>query len=154
MPTQTTKLAELLKAGRFALVGVAATLIHLGVAQAALATGGLSVFWANALGFVVAFVAGFLGHQYFTFNRTAPFWQAFRRYGVIALGGFIVNNVVLFGLVQAQILSEAVASPAFHHRFQHGSARLLSDRSVRPDLPTNCAPLQSGSRRSCRLRQR
>jgi len=60
MPTQTTKLAELLKAGRFALVGVAATLIHLGVAQAALATGGLSVFWA-------------------------------------------------FGLVQAQILSEAVA---------------------------------------------
>lgn len=109
MQTQTTKLAELLKAGRFALVGVAATLIHLGVAQAALATGGLSVFWANALGFVVAFVAGFLGHQYFTFNRAAPFWQAFRRYGVIALGGFIVNNVVLFGLVQAQILIEAVA---------------------------------------------
>lgn len=109
MPTQTSKLGELLKAGRFAIVGVVATLVHLGVAQGTLATGVVSVFWANTLGFVVAFVAGFLGHQFFTFNRTAPFWQAFRRYGVIAVGGFIVNNVVLFGLVQAQILNEATA---------------------------------------------
>ena len=109
MRMKTNKLGELLKAARFAIVGLAATLIHLGVAQGALAAGLATVFWANTLGFIVAFVAGFLGHQYFTFNQTAPFWQAFRRYGVIAVGGFIVNNVVLFGLVQGNILSEAVA---------------------------------------------
>lgn len=104
-----SSIAELLKAARFAIVGVVATLVHLAVAQGALATGLASVFWSNALGFVVAFVAGFLGHQYFTFNQSSPFWQSFRRYGVIAVAGFTVNNVVLFGLVRGNILSEAVA---------------------------------------------
>ncbi|MEL6641038.1 MAG: GtrA family protein [Pseudomonadota bacterium] len=106
---KTNKLGELLKAARFAIVGAVATLVHLGVAQGVLAAGIATVFWSNALGFGVAFLAGFLGHHYFTFTQTAPFWQAFRRYGVIAVAGFIVNNVVLFGLVQSGVLNEAVA---------------------------------------------
>jgi putative flippase GtrA len=102
-------ISELLRAGRFALVGLGATLIHLAVAQAALAMDVLSPLSANLLGFCVAFVAGFLGHHHFTFERSAAFGTAFRRYGVIALIGFLVNNVVLIGLTRGGYLGEATA---------------------------------------------
>ena len=109
MQISSRNVSELLRAGRFAIIGGLATLVHLVFAQVALAIGGISLTGANTFGFVCAFVAGFLGHQYFTFSSTAPFWQAFRRYGVIAIAGFAVNNIVLFGLVNAGLLTKEVS---------------------------------------------
>ncbi|MFD2740138.1 GtrA family protein [Sulfitobacter aestuarii] len=102
-------LSELLGALRFAIVGAGATLVHLLCAQLALATGVVPLALSNVIGFAVAFVAGFAGHQYYTFAGTAPLARAFRRYGIIALVGFLINNVVLFGLVAAGIVSKATA---------------------------------------------
>ena len=95
--------------GRFGIVGLAATAIHLAVAQAALLFAGLSPFAANVAGFLVAFLAGFAGHQWFTFRSATPLRQAFRRYGAIALTGFAVNNIILAGLVATGFVSEALA---------------------------------------------
>lgn len=95
--------------GRFGLIGVAATLTHLGVAQAALALMPESVWLANLIGFVIAMLVGFFGHQYFTFGGKAPFWQAFWRYFLIAIAGFAVNNGVLVGLVGLGLVAKPVA---------------------------------------------
>lgn len=88
---------EVGKAVRFGVVGVGATLTHLAVAQTALAVG-LSPLIANVIGFTMGFLTGLLGHHHFTFPGTGPFGRAFRRYGVIALAGFGINNAVLLGL--------------------------------------------------------
>lgn len=96
------------KVVRFGLVGLTATLIHLAVAQIALLAG-MPPEMANANGFVVAFLAGLVGHYRFTFPGTGSFGRAFWRYGVIALAGFAVNNVVLFGLEASGWVSAQVS---------------------------------------------
>lgn len=108
MPTRPHVAHEVRQAGRFGLVGLAATLLHLTLAQAALwlGTGPLA---GNLIGFVAAFVLGLLGHYHFTFPGRGPFGRALRRYGAIAVAGFLVNNVVLIGLVALGWVSEAAA---------------------------------------------
>ena len=100
--------AEAGTAARFGLVGIAATLTHLVVAQGALALG-LSPVASNIVGFIAAFVTGLVGHYHFTFPGTGSFGRAFRRYGVIALAGFLFNNVVLIGLMATGRVSEQVS---------------------------------------------
>jgi putative flippase GtrA len=100
--------AEAGTAARFGLVGAGATLTHLAVAQAVLAMG-LSPVASNIIGFAVAFLAGLVGHYHFTFPGTGSFGRAFRRYGVIALGGFLFNNVVLIGLMATGRVSEQIS---------------------------------------------
>lgn len=96
------------KAARFGLVGAAATLMHLVAAQAVLATGVAPVA-ANAAGFAAAFGLGLLGHYHFTFRAAGPFARALRRYGVIAIGGFLVNNLALAALVASGRVGDGVA---------------------------------------------
>lgn len=100
---------ELRSAFRFAIVGVAVTMVHLFTAQLSLFYGVLSAFSSNFLGFIVAFFAGFVGHYYFTFEGTSHFRTSLLRYGVIACTGFFANNSVLFWLVSSEILSEQSA---------------------------------------------
>ncbi|MCL6284141.1 GtrA family protein [Ruegeria sp. 2012CJ41-6] len=109
MTSARKSLNEFLRALRFAIVGLCATLIHLAVAQGLFAMGVLSLPMANLAGFALAFPAGFLGHYFLTFSRAAPIRQAFCRYGVIAMIGFLVNNIVLFSLVANGLLGEKVA---------------------------------------------
>ncbi len=99
---------ELSKALRFAIVGGIATLVHLGVAMAALAMGA-GAFQSNALGFGVAFVAGLVGHFHFTFGLSDGFGRSAWRYGVIALAGFAVNNGLLAFLRAAKAIPEPAA---------------------------------------------
>ncbi|WP_299567657.1 GtrA family protein [uncultured Sulfitobacter sp.] len=106
-PTSPTR-TELSRALRFALIGGAATLVHLGVAMAALGLGA-GAFASNAVGFAVAFVAGLVGHFHFTFGLSGGFARAARRYGVIACAGFAVNNGVLATLKTAGAIPEPVA---------------------------------------------
>ncbi len=102
-------LSEIFMAVRFGLVGAGATVAHLVVSQSVLAAGLAPVQIANVIGFLVALVAGFLGHHHFSFRGRAPFGRAFRRYGVIALCGFLANNVILFALVAADVVSQKTA---------------------------------------------
>ncbi len=106
-PTPSAR-AELSKALRFAIVGGLATLVHLGVAMAALALGA-GAFQGNALGFGVAFIAGLVGHFYFTFGLSNGFGRSAWRYGVIAFAGFAVNNGLLAGLKAAKATPDSAA---------------------------------------------
>ena len=105
--TQPLK-TELRTAGRYGLVGLVATLVHLLVAQAVLYFG-TEPFSSNLMGFLVAFVIGLLGHYLFTFGRVGSLGRAFMRYGLIAVTGFLTNNLVLITLVARDWIRDDVA---------------------------------------------
>lgn len=89
---------------RFGVVGVAATLVHYGVALAVAQAGG-RLLLANLAGFVVAFAVSFLGHHRWTFRHGgAParrIGQAAARFLLVSGSSFVFSTVVLAGL-QAQ----------------------------------------------------
>jgi putative flippase GtrA len=89
---------ETAAAGKFAVIGVLATLTHAGIASGLLETGTLSAFPANICGFLVAFCVSFSGHYYWSFAHLRQEGRAMRSMGrflVIALSGFALNSTVL-----------------------------------------------------------
>lgn len=84
---------------RFGLVGLAATAVHM-LVGAALILGAMPPLIANGLAFAVAFAVSFTGHFGFTFAESgARFAVALRRFAVVALGGFAVNEALLILLL-------------------------------------------------------
>ncbi|GGB61528.1 hypothetical protein GCM10011316_36880 [Roseibium aquae] len=90
--------AEAGKAGRFAVVGALATLVHTTVSLGLLQSGMLQAFPANVAGFLVAFCFSFAGHHFWSFaepNGHSRTTHRMRRFFIIALAGFMVNSGVL-----------------------------------------------------------
>jgi putative flippase GtrA len=83
----------------FVLVGSTAALVHLGVYGLTSHAWLLHGEWANALGFVTAFVFSFLGHRYLSFQgtRTSVHTSAIRFFAT-ALLGFFTNESVFVTL--------------------------------------------------------
>lgn len=91
-------LTEAATAGRFAIVGILATLTHAGVAVTLLNTGVLPAFFANIAGFLVAFVVSFSGHHFWSFAASREAGQAprrMRRFFLLAITGFALNSGIL-----------------------------------------------------------
>ncbi|WP_269585299.1 GtrA family protein [Roseibium sp. Sym1] len=85
-------------AGKFAIVGVLATLTHTVVAAGMLQSGTLSAFPANICGFLTAFGVSFCGHYFWSFAHLRQQGKALKsmiRFLIIALSGFAVNSFVL-----------------------------------------------------------
>jgi putative flippase GtrA len=100
---------EVLTLGRFIIIGIAATLLHIGVALIALHFFGWAVFPSNLIAFLIAFVLAFIGHYHYTFRAAAQYHRALVRYFVISATAFAVNNVLLFALVKSGVLSDIVS---------------------------------------------
>ncbi|MCX2725200.1 GtrA family protein [Roseibium salinum] len=84
--------------GKFAIIGVLATLTHAGVAATLLETGTLSAFPANLCGFLAAFGVSFSGHYFWSFahlRRKGAVLKSMTRFLVIAVSGFLLNSTVL-----------------------------------------------------------
>lgn len=79
---------------RFFIVGGMATLTHLltALCLTSVLWQDLSVYIVNFLSFMTAFFVSYIGHRYITFCQSGSIIKFF----VIALGGFIMNNIVLF----------------------------------------------------------
>lgn len=91
---------EARSAGRFALVGAAATATHALVAMTALRGLGLQPHLANVCGFLIAFAVSFYGHHVWSFAHTREAGSAGRRmlrFLFVALAGFALNSGVLTG---------------------------------------------------------
>lgn len=101
MQTRTrreTLRTETAAAGKFAIVGVLATVTHAVVAAGLLQSGVLGAFPANICGFLVAFGVSFSGHYFWSFAHLRQQGKAVRsmtRFLVIALSGFALNSFVL-----------------------------------------------------------
>ncbi|WP_422378483.1 GtrA family protein [Roseibium sp.] len=94
---QTLK-TETAAVGKFAVVGVLATLTHALVAASLLEAGVLTAFPANICGFLVAFGVSFTGHYFWSFahlRQEGKAWKSMTRFLVIALSGFALNSFVL-----------------------------------------------------------
>lgn len=84
---------------RFFCVGAGATIIH--VAAAVLYHRlGLSPLWANFCAFVTAFLPSYAGNLLWTFDGTAMVGQSLRRFLAISIGGFILNQAIVYAITE------------------------------------------------------
>lgn len=93
---------------RFGLVGVAATLVHLLVANMVLITCSSSVYLSSLCGFATAFLVSYLGHYYFTFQTKKAHQETLIRFFSIAFGGFLGSYIVLALLARLDLPSETI----------------------------------------------
>jgi putative flippase GtrA len=101
---------EALQMIRFGLVGAAATGIHMAVAVGLAVGPGWPPLAANLAAFLVAFLFSFQGHFAWSFAGTGVRRRAAMvRFLVIALGAFAVNNGILAGLLEAQVVGPVPA---------------------------------------------
>lgn len=78
---------------RFGLVGGLATLVHLLVAWCVLQVWAEGLpFLVNFVAFLVAFQVSFWGHARYTFRQKGSPW----RFLLVTLGGFVINNCLLW----------------------------------------------------------
>jgi hypothetical protein len=79
---------------------VLASVVHLGVAAAALALD-FQVILANAVGFFIALAVSVVGHHSVSFRGRTSFWRGTRRFVPAAIVGFLANNFLLGTLIAA-----------------------------------------------------
>jgi len=80
----------------FTFVGAVAGLVHYFVAIGTEAGFGLAPAVANTYGFLCAFPVSYLGHRNFSFaTRDTHHRQALPRFLLVALSGFISNQILL-----------------------------------------------------------
>jgi len=86
-------------AHKFAIIGVCATLTHLLVGNLAILSG-VAPLKANFIAFLVAFFVSFFGHYHYSFaGHSQSLVVSLLRFGVTAICGFLVNQLVLWGLL-------------------------------------------------------
>jgi putative flippase GtrA len=89
--------------GRFATVGVAATLIHVGLAWLMARGFGTPPLIANAIGFAAAFACSYLGHFYWTFGQREGHPVRLPKFLIVSGTGFAVTNLITWITVTAAL---------------------------------------------------
>lgn len=90
-------IAEMLTAYRFAIVGIAATVTHAGVALALTYFDLAHPLIANLIAFVIAFAVSFTGHHLWSFPGEKRWRRRMLRFFSLAFAGFLANSVALAG---------------------------------------------------------
>lgn len=85
---------------RFAVVGVVATLTHLGVLVIGVEGFGLSPLLASTLGFLAAVADSYWLNRIWTFVSAQPHRQTLWRFLIVALFGLGLNSAMMILLVQ------------------------------------------------------
>lgn len=115
---------ELAAIGRFAAVGVAATLAYLGTSLVLLDRG-IAPHPTNLVAFVVGTVASYLGHYFFTYRSDDSHLRMGTRFfavtaGLMALGAALHHFALLVGATpKAAALFVTVAYPPLSFAFNH-----------------------------------
>ena len=103
MALASSTLAPLIyQIGRFGLVGLLATATHVIFAAVAHYGLGLSALWANGVGYLGAWVVGYVGHYFWTFHATTGHLIGGSRFAVMSVTGFLVNQLIVW-LVAVQL---------------------------------------------------
>ncbi len=100
MPQIQHYLPEIMRLIRFGIVGVGATLVHIGVALLSLNYIINSPQISNAIGFLVAFIVSFTGQYFWTFKSTKHPLTAVIKFFCVALTGFL-GSAALLGYLSA-----------------------------------------------------
>ena len=79
----------------FGVVGVAATLSHVGVAWLLIEGIAINAYLANTMGACVALIVSFLGNASFTFSTNRSFWSSAGRYVWVSLLSLTLTSIIL-----------------------------------------------------------
>jgi putative flippase GtrA len=90
--------------GKFASVGVVATVLHVMTALGLNHFANVAPLRANVAAFVVATIWSYLGNWIWTFESKARFQQSAPRFLAMSLGCFGINQAIVYGVtVMAQL---------------------------------------------------
>jgi putative flippase GtrA len=101
---------EIQKLSRFVAIGVAATAVHMAVVWSLISLVDTEPLLANLAAFLIAFVVSFTGQYFWTFRSTRRLSSAITRFFVVAFSAFLLNNVALVALLNAQLMSASLAA--------------------------------------------
>ncbi|PIB25696.1 hypothetical protein BFP76_00765 [Amylibacter kogurei] len=82
--------------GRFGVVGIVATLLHISAALISKEVFGLIAQTANLIGFGVAFLFSFAGHFRFTFAATGSIEAHFTRFACLSIVAFFLSSTIVY----------------------------------------------------------
>ena len=93
----------------FGIVGATAFLVHFAVVAATVPLGVVPLL-ANVFGFLAAFVVSFVGHGRWSFPAEGrPVAPALKRFAVVAVSGFVLNETAYAVLLRTTSLDYRVA---------------------------------------------
>lgn len=105
-------LSELWTLSRFSIVGVAATLTHLGAALMGHDVLSMSIHVANTFGFLIALCVSYLGHYHFTFESLRGHRSALARFLISACVAYAGNAAIVASLQAGTDLSPQICLAA------------------------------------------
>ena len=86
----------------FGIIGSLAALVHYCVAVSLEGFAHISPAYSNIAGFVLAFPVSYFGHSKLSFaNHQSSHQEALPKFFVVALVGFIANQILVLGLMHA-----------------------------------------------------
>lgn len=112
MRAEVLTATEFFKLFRFAVVGVLATIVHMGVAWLA-DQAGLDPVMASITGFLPAAAVSYLGHYYFSFRSASSHKVALLRFIALSVGSFSISLLILSALEQVAPQAALLVSIAF-----------------------------------------
>jgi putative flippase GtrA len=128
-------LRELLTASRFAIVGLAATAVHVVAVWTILQTTSIPVYLATCCAFLIAFTVSFSGHYFWTFGAPGSPMRSLVRFFLISLTGFGTHLVLLAVLLHTGYFAPAtcaVAAAMIVPAITYGASRLWGFRRHEP----------------------
>ncbi|QSN60682.1 MULTISPECIES: GtrA family protein [unclassified Caballeronia] len=109
-PGLVVLIREALIAGRFALVGCAATLVHMAIAGTLVGQLRVPALFGNTCAFLCAFVLSFCGHYFWTFSQPGQPKRALLRFLTVSLTTFLINTALLASVLRNTSLSAVAAT--------------------------------------------
>jgi len=101
-----------LSARRFLAVGIVNTLVGLGTIFLLKGVFGFDDVAANALGYAVGTVLGFVANRQWTFGSTGPWRSELVRYVTVLLAGYAINLAAVLWLIRGVGIDPYVAQAA------------------------------------------
>lgn len=89
-------MTSLRQISRFGFVGIAATLVHVGIGLGLNKGLGMLPFWANLVAFCCALMVSFFGQTRLTFPDATADGGAFVRFTVVAVTGLTLNQIIVW----------------------------------------------------------
>ena len=98
----------ILQLARFGVVGITAMAVHW-IAVTLLVPLGIAPLIANILAFAIAFNVSYVGHRNWTFASTANHATTFKRFFLVALASFVLNETLYYLLLSFTALDYRIA---------------------------------------------
>ena len=93
---QSGLVEEFWRLARFSTVGAVATVVHIGVAMAAVAAAGASPTVGAVIGFAAAFTVSYFGHFRFSFAVAGRYRDYVLKFAVSSLASFLLSTVAVW----------------------------------------------------------